>query len=118
MHTGRRSRGSAPSAALGRLEDGAPAPRERLAAVGCLLRAWEALRTEPPLRMSTFAADGRLLRAWEALRTEPPLRMSTFAADGRLLRGWGDIGDRAPLRVSAYAVNDEPRGALFSTVPY
>jgi len=41
------------------------------------------------------------------LRTEPPLRMSTFAADGRLLRGWGDIGDRAPLRVSAYAVNDE-----------
>ena len=49
---------------------------------------------------------------------EPPLRMSTFAADGRLLRGWGDIGDRAPLRVSAYAVNDEPRGALFPTVPY
>ena len=72
-----RSRGSAPSAALGRLEDGAPAPRERLAAMGCLLRAWEALRTEPPLRMSTFAADGRLLRAWEALRTEPPLRVST-----------------------------------------
>ena len=65
-----RSRGSAPSAALGRLEDGAPAPRERLAAMGCLLRAWEALRMEPP------------------------------------------------LRVSAYAVNDEPRGALFSTVPY
>ena len=83
-----RSRGSAPSAALGRLEDGASASRERL------------------------------LRAWEALRTEPPLRMSTFAADGRLLRGWGDIGDGAPLRVSAYAVNDEPRGALFSTVPY
>ena len=79
---------------MGGLEDGAPAPRERL------------------------AADGRLLRAWEALRTEPPLRMSTFAADGRLLRGWGDIGDRAPLRMSAYAVNDEPRGALFSTVPY
>ena len=47
------------------------------------------------------------LRRWGALRTEPPLRMSTFAADGRLLRGWGDIGDRAPLRVSAYAVNDE-----------
>ena len=89
-----RSRGSAPSAALGRLEDGAPAPRERLAAMGCLLRAWEALRTEPPLRVSAYAADGRLLR------------------------GWGDIGDRAPLRVSAYAVNDEPRGALFSTVPY
>ena len=65
-----RSRGSSPSAALGRHVDGAPAPRERL------------------------------------------------AADGRLLRGWGDIGDRAPLRVSAYAVNDEPRGALFSTVPY
>ena len=91
---GHATRGSAPSAALGRLEDGAPAPRERLAAMGCLLRAWEALRMEPPLRMSTFAADGRLLR------------------------GWGDIGDRAPLRVSAYAVNDEPRGALFSTVPY
>ena len=56
--------------AWGRFEDGAPAPHEHLAAVGCLLRAWEALRTEPP------------------------------------------------LRVSAYAVNDEPRGALFSTVPY
>ena len=79
---------------MGRYRGWSPAPRERLAAMGCLLRAWEALRTEPPLRMSTFAADGRLLR------------------------GWGDIGDRAPLRVSAYAVNDEPRGALFSTVPY
>ena len=73
---------------------------------------------EPPLRMSAYAAMGCLLRAWEALRMEPPLRVSAYAADGRLLRGWGDIGDRAPLRVSAYAVNDEPRGALFSTVPY
>ena len=63
-------RGWVPTPCVGGLEDGAPAPREHLAAVGCLLRAWEALRTEPP------------------------------------------------LRVSAYAVNDEPRGALFSTVPY
>ena len=30
VRTGRRSRGSAPSAALGRLEDGAPASRDRL----------------------------------------------------------------------------------------
>ena len=82
------------------------------------LRRWGALRTEPPLRMSTFAADGRLLRAWEALRTEPPLRMSAYAADGRLLRAWEALRTEPPLRVSAYAVNDEPRGALFSTVPY
>ena len=68
--------------------------------------------------MSTFAADGRLLRAWEALRTEPPLRMSAYAADGRLLRAWEALRTEPPLRVSAYAVNDEPRGALFPTVPY
>ena len=82
------------------------------------LRRWGALRTEPPLRMSTFAADGRLLRGWGDIGDRAPLRMSTFAADGRLLRAWEALRTEPPLRMSAYAVNDEPRGALFSTVPY
>ena len=73
---------------------------------------------EPPLRVSAYAAMGCLLRAWEALRTEPPLRVSAYAAVGCLLRAWEALRTEPPLRVSAYAVNDEPRGALFSTVPY
>ena len=89
-----RSRGSASSAALGRLEDGAPAPRERLRRDGVPTPCVGGLEDGAPAPRERLAADGRLLRAWEALRTE------------------------SPLRVSAYAVNDEPRGALFSTVPY
>ena len=46
--TGQRRRGSAPSAALGRLEDGAPAPRVRYAPPRVPLSA---LRTEPPPRV-------------------------------------------------------------------
>ena len=47
------TRGSAPSAALGRLEDGAPASRDRLRSWGVPpLRRWGASRTEPPLRVT------------------------------------------------------------------
>ena len=68
--------------------------------------------------MSTFAADGRLLRGWGDIGDGAPAPRERLAADGRLLRAWEALRTESPLRVSAYAVNDEPRGALFSTVPY
>ena len=59
VRAGFRSRGSAPSAALGRLEDGAPAPRNRhLRRRQCPLCGAPttidkgASRTEPPLRVT------------------------------------------------------------------
>ena len=64
VRAGFRSRGSAPSAALGRLEDGAPAPRNRhLRRRQCLLCGAPttidtgASRTEPPLRVTASAAE-------------------------------------------------------------
>ena len=56
--TGQRRRGSAPSAALGRLEDGAPAPRAR-----CAPRAVSATRFE---RMRSPCVPG--MRLWAYLR--------------------------------------------------
>ena len=60
---GLATRGSAPSAALGRLEDGAPASRDRLRCWGefpfCgapITIDTGALRTEPPLRVTASAA--------------------------------------------------------------
>ena len=48
-------------------------------------------------RLRTHARGGvPPLRRRGALRTEPPLRMSTCAAVGCLLRGWGDTWDGAP----------------------
>ena len=60
---GHATRGSAPSAALGRLEDGAPATRDRLRCWGSAPRGAPttidtgALRTEPPLRVTAFVAE-------------------------------------------------------------
>ena len=69
--------------------------------------------------MSTYAVDGWLLILTGTGGRLGQEQLCTHARGGvPPLRRWGALRTEPPLRVSAYAVNDEPRGALFSTVPY
>ena len=69
--------------AWGRFEDGAPAPHEHLRRGGLATRPRRDCKGPRQRGLCTHARGGvPPLRRWGALRTEPPLRMSTYAVVG------------------------------------